>query len=542
MDKWSYEKKQKVVHCIYSLGTRNENETSEFSVSSFYDANLTGYLINNRNHQVIQGSRGTGKTHILRVLEQKMEDAHTHCVFLDCRNIGSSGSCGFDDDPNPARFFQHFLEELQEKLSRYYEMYYFDNEEIKKDVFDLLVELKAAVIISNDEINKVTRTVSRNIDNKSNNKVGTQVGWPPSFGYKRQKNTQIGKAQSEEITQDISLRKSISFSRFGRILGDLLFLTDKKLIILLDEWSSIPLDIQPLFAEFLRRTLFPINEVKFKIAVVPHRKLFRTEQNGNSIGLELGADIFVALDLDQRYSVDSSPKEIFAFCFGFFCQHLSSHLDEIIEPVEYLKNMFLDPSDAYVLVRAAEGNPRDFIHLTFLCLQSWQSEFSDDPTIDREAIIKSSKSYFETSKYSNCDEDSKDLLWKLIQFVVYTNENRGFLINKKYIKLHPWKTLIDQRILHVLDNNYFDYSSTLSPCAILIINFGAYSDILLNKKTVNFFCAGDFLEPKVFAKVPDEFPKKKLSYSGDRRFYCCFIDERNNLLFTRYFSNVRKKK
>lgn len=536
MDKWSQEKKQKVVHCIYSLGTRNENETSEFSVSSFHDANLTEYLINNRNHQVIQGSRGTGKTHILRVLEQKMEDAHTHCVFLDCRNIGSSGSCGLDDEPNPTRFFQHFLEELQERLNKYYRMYYIENEEIRKKVFDLLVELKAAAIISNDEVNTVTYSVFKNSDNRSNNKAGAQVGWPLSFKYNRQKDTQIGKAQSEELTQDINVRKSISFPKFGRLLRDILFLTDKKLIILLDEWSSIPLDIQPLFAEFLRRTLFPINEVKFKIAVVPSKKLFRAERNGNPIGLELGADIFVALDLDQRYSVDSSPKDIVAFCFHFFCKHLSSYLDEKIEPVEYLKNMFLHPNDAYVLVRAAEGNPRDFIHLTFLCLQSWRSELSDDPIIDRDAIIKSSKNYFETSKYENCNEESRDLLEKLIQFVVYSNENRGFLIDRKNLKFNPWKALIDQRILHVLDNNYVDYFSAQSSCAILIINFGAYSDILLNNKTVNFFYSGDFLEERVFRKVQFSHEKKTLPYSDNRFFYRCSI-EKNNLLFTPYLSN-----
>ena len=84
MNKWDKDFKNKVIHCINSLGIRNEDDSPDYTMESFYDYNITKALMNNKN-QIIQGSRGTGKTHILHVLEQKMEDEHTHCVFLDCR-------------------------------------------------------------------------------------------------------------------------------------------------------------------------------------------------------------------------------------------------------------------------------------------------------------------------------------------------------------------------------------------------------------------------------------------------------------------------
>lgn len=130
MGSWNKEFKDKVIHCINSLGVRNEGDSSYFTMESFYDYNITGILLN-KDNQVIQGSRGTGKTHILRVLEQKMEDNHTHCIFLDCRQIGSNGSCGLDmdieDKYNHVRFFQYFLEQLYSNLSLFYSWQYIDD-------------------------------------------------------------------------------------------------------------------------------------------------------------------------------------------------------------------------------------------------------------------------------------------------------------------------------------------------------------------------------------------------------------------------------
>src|ERR1019366_62965 len=43
------------------------------------------------------------------------------------------------------------------------------------------------------------------------------------------------------------------------------------LFLLIDEWSSLPLDVQPYLAEFLRRSFLPLPHVAVKIASLEYR-------------------------------------------------------------------------------------------------------------------------------------------------------------------------------------------------------------------------------------------------------------------------------
>lgn len=62
---------------------------------SFYDDNVVSQLIN-INNQSIQGRRGTGKTHLLRMLEATLREAHECVVYVDCRMLGSAGTMQTD--------------------------------------------------------------------------------------------------------------------------------------------------------------------------------------------------------------------------------------------------------------------------------------------------------------------------------------------------------------------------------------------------------------------------------------------------------------
>jgi hypothetical protein len=44
-----------------------------------------------------------------------------------------------------------------------------------------------------------------------------------------------------------------------------------RLCLLLDEWSSIPLDLQPLLADLLRRGVLPVRGITVKIAAIERR-------------------------------------------------------------------------------------------------------------------------------------------------------------------------------------------------------------------------------------------------------------------------------
>ena len=72
-----------VKKAIQQIAIRTEREDPENIIDSFYDCNIISHLTN-RNHQIIQGRRGTGKTHILLVLKSRLESSECHGIYFDC--------------------------------------------------------------------------------------------------------------------------------------------------------------------------------------------------------------------------------------------------------------------------------------------------------------------------------------------------------------------------------------------------------------------------------------------------------------------------
>ena len=66
---------------IQQIALRAERQDARTISDSFYDCNIIRHL-KNVNHQIIQGRRGTGKTHILQVLQNEFESEDVHCIFL----------------------------------------------------------------------------------------------------------------------------------------------------------------------------------------------------------------------------------------------------------------------------------------------------------------------------------------------------------------------------------------------------------------------------------------------------------------------------
>ena len=70
MEKWTEETRQRIIQQISMLSDKGEDQ-EEYALESFYDYNLTPHLMKKTN-QIIRGSRGMGKTHILKVLERTL--------------------------------------------------------------------------------------------------------------------------------------------------------------------------------------------------------------------------------------------------------------------------------------------------------------------------------------------------------------------------------------------------------------------------------------------------------------------------------------
>lgn len=537
---WSIEKKQEIVAALVQMGQRAEDQTSSYALESFYDNHLTDSLMN-ENNQIIIGSRGTGKTHILHVIERKLENKHTHCIYIDCRVFGTSVQYQENFNPEESnrlnRFCQSFLERFFLQLFRFYSCQPEYSGRYGKQIQSLLSQMKQSITIYSEEIDTVEH-ISRagKSDSESSTHSGN-VSWPISIALLRNRNKSEEKNTTVEIKRNFHIRYPTAFFQFSRYLEDLLIFTNQKIILLLDEWSSISPNIQPFFAEFLKKTLFPVSNVKFKIAATPQQKQFRREVETNySIGFEIGSDIQLALDLDNKYSVDADPEGLISFCFRFLCKHLSVLLSYTVAPDDYIRNMFDNQKTAFMLVRAAEGNPRDFINLSFMCVQSLSDS---NISISEDKILSQGEELFKSSKIGNCSEPARKLMNELIQYVVYTHENRGFLVDSRYLSAPILKSLIDARALHILKDRYMGYRASRGGSAILVLDFGAYCEALSYGLNVNFFSSGDFMENVIFSEKTYGLYsfQATLRYDKNRWFYKCCIDIEKDKTFSPYFSD-----
>jgi hypothetical protein len=75
--------------------------------------------IQNTNNQVIYGRRGTGKTHVLRVLGSNLESPKNLVVYIDARTLGSTAQFSDSSVPLSTRctaLFRDFLAEIHNAL------------------------------------------------------------------------------------------------------------------------------------------------------------------------------------------------------------------------------------------------------------------------------------------------------------------------------------------------------------------------------------------------------------------------------------------
>lgn len=71
---------------------RAERSSGDILAATFVDSAPLFDLLASRNHQVIYGRRGTGKTHALKYLQKHTEAEGDCAVYIDLRSVGSNGS------------------------------------------------------------------------------------------------------------------------------------------------------------------------------------------------------------------------------------------------------------------------------------------------------------------------------------------------------------------------------------------------------------------------------------------------------------------
>ena len=472
----------KLIQAVSSISQRAERQRDiNKVVNSYVEVGILPQLLNN-NNQILYGRRGTGKTHILKIYENFYRDDKNKTVcYIDCRFLGSSPQFSDTSLSISHRCSSLFIDVLHEIYDVLLNHIAYEPNNTSEQALNSLADLSQSSI---GEIQKSKKIIDRKSEtNKSgfNANIGVSTGSvKATIGVESESGKNIEKTvefNSEEY-------EKIIFPDLHYHLKKVLKFAATELLLIFDEWSAIPYDIQPYLAEFVKKSFIPIPEVTIKIGALEYRTNFTIpREKHNYIGLELGSDISTNLDIDEYYVYDKNPNEIVSIFLDVLYKHILSELPNdylkseynINTSTQFLQNLFSGRPAFTELVRASEGVVRDFINIFNLAFFDIQRK--GIVNIDKKTIIEAGRQWFENDKSKNLDEVLHNKLRLITDEVIGKRKARSFLVSRD-LERHPIiQKLFDARVIHLVKKGYSDKDNPGIRYNIYSLDYGTYVDL-----------------------------------------------------------------
>ncbi|MEQ6902020.1 ATP-binding protein [Nocardioides sp. YIM 152588] len=472
------------------------------------------------DHQVVYGRRGTGKTHTLQHLAHELEGQGDLPIYLDLRRIGSAN--GIYGDPSQGvrsrgtRLLIDVLEAVHsELLLRAIED---DRFGALLEFLDPLADAAAAVRVQGT----VSATDEHEIEDEDSrlSQSDASIALSPrptaAMSSKREKRS----AQRARRTQKSSYQgveeHFVHFGILGRAISDATTsIEPSRLWILLDEWSSVPLDLQPLLADLLRRTFFTIQGLTVKIGATERRSRFverRTNAAAGYVGLELGSDTAAALDLDEHLLMQEDGDHAQMFFSELIFKHIQDLLRSMDKHLPGTTNDLIAEMFSHGAlkewVRSAGGVPRDAINILGLAASR-----AGDRRISLEDVQLAARQFYLRDKEASLAGNPKaERLWgKLQSEIVLSQRSRTFLVRR--VASGPPESVLDlydARLIHLLRQGL---RSNKHPGQLFdgyAVDYGTYIDAMARIDLENAWSAAS--TPWVYqrgqAVLPDTFDSR----------------------------------
>jgi hypothetical protein len=253
--------------------------------------------------------------------------------------------------------------------------------------------------------------------------------------------------------------------------------------LLLDEWSSVPRDLQPYLAEFLLRCVLPLQKFTVKISAVEQQTNFRALIDGRVVGIELGADMGAHINLDDFLVYEGNEERSRDFFRHLFFKHVLgvasvSHQPELSllrSPDDVVRLGFTDSRAFDELVRAAEGVPRDALYIAAKAASRAGQE-----RVSLSGIRAAAQSWFQTDKSAplGSHEEAQHLLGWIVDRVIREKRARAFLVNQAHSRDPLLQALFDARVLHIVRRGYSAQDHPGERYDVWSIDYGTYVDLL----------------------------------------------------------------
>lgn len=467
------------------IAKRAERQDDATLYRTFVDFGAVTAALSSVDHQIIFGRRGTGKTHLLTVLRKSREKDGTVAIQLDMRNLGSTGGVYADPTiPVSQRATRLLIDVLAAVHGQLIDQAIsaegsIDLGAVGPALDDFFEAHRSVKVIG-------STTVETTASAESSYSAEAKLGFSASLAAA----TIAGEAKTADNGKESVTAKKIivgqeihrvNFGGVGSTLRKVVeSLPNKRLWLLIDEWSEVPLDLQPMLADLLRRAVLPIRGVTVKIAAIEQRSRFMLPDLAvGHVGIELGADVSAAVSLDEYMVFENDEQKAVEFFRALVCKHAFAELENAnvdlpISDAALISMAFTQINAFEEVVRACEGVPRDAINIL-----SGAAQRANDSTISIGDVRTAAQNWYLGTKDAavSAHDDAKRLLSWLVDKVIKERRAKGFLL-KAGIRDDLIDFLYDERVLHVLRKGISAKDQPGQRYNVYGIDYGCYVDLI----------------------------------------------------------------
>ena len=502
----------------HNAGKSNRSEDLAH-FQNFYVDPIDSAILEQNTKQLIYGRRGSGKTLVIGAINEKLQHSvlETGVMSFSYSAINFRSSAEFGTFSPTIKekthaFFHAFIEQLShdvfdfadEILKKPSLMDYFklDGAEMRNRrerftnlVFELLEAASYGTESPAPHSLTATREQETSTERLTKRTGGASLGGSLGLGLKGPEASgnaklNIGsessltdkRRQTENLT--FTVRRKFNPQKIKSLLVDIVELLGLDyLVIFVDEWMSLG-ECQIEFAERLKRCLFGSPRISVKIAADPYQGKFNNAGQGyNFRGIEVGGDVFEAVDLDLPFRNPQRRGPLFAEALFKRLAFWEPELCKIFgQPPNWNANYFIESvfSSTYAfdeLCIASQGLCRKF-HLLFqLCSKriGWDlGKKKIDTATVRDVIYESTE---QTYGRVITSIDSNKLLFNVIRPHIINVKSRYFLtasIPGEYTQII--NNLLSQRIIHQLPMSHL-HPSIRGEFECYEVDYGIFLDI-----------------------------------------------------------------
>jgi len=472
------------------LTRRSERVDRSRLVDTFVNVGPLFTLVSSVDHQVIFGRRGTGKTHVLNYLSDSRAKEGDVVVYVDLSNIGSSGGIYSDQNiPVTERATRLLVDTLGAVHDTLFDYFVEHSDWIDLSRTGPLLDRFGDSITQVRVVGEVEthQNAQRSVTTRETSRTQAAVSADSiQINAVDERSDEASKSQTASVDRRGKEQHAVHFGATRKIWEEMIaIISPRSVWLLLDEWSSVPIELQPYLADLTRRSIFPVRGVVVKIAAIEQRSSFAFPQaHGNYIGIELGADAAADVNLDDFMVFDNDATRARSFYRSLLFKHIQS--TDVFQKVElgvdseasFIRTAFTQINAFDELVRASEGVPRDAINIVIHAAQ-----YAGTNPISVDVIRRAAHAWYQRDKETAVKSKGNaiELLHWIIAEVIGTRRARAFLLRADS-KDELIESLFDARILHILKRNISTHDDPGVRYNVYKLDYGCYVDLIATAK------------------------------------------------------------